>query len=87
LPSTGRHPFAFALRNGESCCSIHAVDALVIHDLALPSQQGMQAAIAEAGSFSGQFSQPLDEYSIIFAPWLVADRGARGTHEPTGAAF
>jgi hypothetical protein len=47
----------------------------------------MQAAIAEAGSFSGQFAQPLDEYCIIFAAWLVADRGARGPHEPTGAAF
>jgi len=56
LPSPCRYPLAFALWNGQPGCSIQAVDALVIHHLTLPSQQGMQSPIAEAGPLARQLA-------------------------------
>ena len=52
-PRRDRYPLAFALWHGQSGCSIHAVDAFVIHHLTLPSQQGMQSPIAEARPLCG----------------------------------
>lgn len=59
-PALHRHPLTLAaFANGQAGLAVKAVHALVVDHEALPFDQDVQAAVAEAAAFAGQFHQPL----------------------------
>jgi len=53
---------------------IQSTQLLLVHGMALPGQQEMEAAIAEAPPLPRQFAQPLANIGIVRTPGAVADR-------------
>jgi hypothetical protein len=87
LSAFGCNLLTLTLRNRYFHRPIDAVNAVVVHHLTLAAEQGMRAAVTEAGSFPSQFLQPFPERCVISTPPLVAHCRAGSSDEPARILF